>query len=392
MKSFKQYINEGAKVDSILKKVRSMPKVLDLVRKHTDINDLAVMLMSIPLISKFIVGATPDKMNTARLIANGLKQVVLGEGLNTANKGWIHPKKKKLYITKGMRPYHVEFIVKKPRDFGITEKDILGVLEKYYDSLDAPNPESEAKYILGLIKKGDVDKQKLVEYLAMQKGWYRVVGADWSEITGLKINDKIIHDILNIMEDEGVIPYDGQGIKSIVCGEYRYNDSREDYPTEKSIKILEGDAIVRALRGKKTGKRTEIGNTMAMFRGEAVEGDCQVYTAKQMADLEKFADRLLNKFGIDIEFTKHFRDRMNDSRNRPCIKISELQQLFKKMHKAGGRRIKGHGEGQAVVFDIQKDLNLPVVIDMTGKGEFEVRAKTIMRKKNFKTPDKKILY
>ncbi len=369
-----------------------MPKVLDLVRKHTDINDLAVMLMSIPLISKFIVGATPDKMNTARLIANGLKQVVLGEGLNTANKGWIHPKKKKLYITKGMRPYHVEFIVKKPRDFGITEKDILGVLEKYYDSLDAPNPESEAKYILGLIKKGDVDKQKLVEYLAMQKGWYRVVGADWSEITGLKINDKIIHDILNIMEDEGVIPYDGQGIKSIVCGEYRYNDSREDYPTEKSIKILEGDAIVRALRGKKTGKRTEIGNTMAMFRGEAVEGDCQVYTAKQMADLEKFADRLLNKFGIDIEFTKHFRDRMNDSRNRPCIKISELQQLFKKMHKAGGRRIKGHGEGQAVVFDIQKDLNLPVVIDMTGKGEFEVRAKTIMRKKNFKTPDKKILY
>ena len=351
------------------------------------------MLMSIPLISKFIIGTSPDKMNTARLIASGLKQAVLGEGLNTANKGWIHPKTKKIHITKGMRPYHVEFIAKKPRDFGVSMKDIMSELEKYYDHLSAPDPEKEAKYIFGLLLKGEVDKQKLIEYLAMKKGWYRVVGADWSEITGLKINDKIIHDILNIMEDERVIPYNGQGIKSIICAEYRYNNSM-DYPDEKTIKVLEGDAIVRALRGKKTGKRTEIGQTMAMFRGEAViqEGDCEVYTAKQMADLEKFADRLLNKFGIDIEFTKHFRDRMNDSRNRPCIKISELQQLFKKMNKAGGRRIKGHGEGQAVVFDIQRDLNLPVVIDMTGKGEFEVRAKTIMRKKNFKTPDKKILY
>jgi hypothetical protein len=131
---------------------------------------------------------------------------------------------------------------------------------------------------------------------------------------------------------------------------------------------------------------------MAMFRGEAVEGDCQVYTKQQLKELEVFADRLLNKFGIDIEFTKHFRDRMNDSRNKPCIKISELQQLFKKMNKAGGRRIKGHGEGQAVVFDMQRDLNLPVVIDMKKDGDFEVRAKTIMRKKNFKTPNKKILY
>ena len=182
-------------------------------------------------------------------------------------KGWIHPKTKKSYITKRMTPYHVQFIVQKPRDFGVTVKDILGVLEKWNASMDSPDPAEDAKDDFLDIKTGKRDMQKLVEYLAMEKGWYRVVGADWSEITGLKINDKIIHDILNIMEDEGVIPFAGQGIKSIICGEYRLDG---DYPTDKSIKVLEGDAILRALRGKRTGKQTEIGRTMSMFRGESV--------------------------------------------------------------------------------------------------------------------------
>ena len=266
---FKQFIIEEPKAKSLAKKLKGNRSVLKAVRKYAKSSNevLAKALLAIPAVSGAMIAlSNPDKLNRAALLASTLKRAVLNEAIGNATKGWINPKTKKSYITKGMRPYHVEFIAKKPRDFGITEKDILSVLEKYYDSMDAPTPASEAKYILGLIKKGDVDMQKLVEYLAMKKGWYRVVGADWSEITGIKINDKIIHDILNIMEDEGVIPYDGQGIKSLICGEYRYNDSREDYPTEKTIKILEGDAILRALRGKKTGKRTEIGNTMAQFR------------------------------------------------------------------------------------------------------------------------------
>ena len=135
-----------------------------------------------------------------------------------------------------------------------------------------------------------------------------------------------------------------------------------------------------------------VGGCMKSFKQYISEEECQAYTKQQLKDLEVFADRLLNKFGIDIEFTKHFRDRMNDARNRPCIKIAELQQLFKKMHKAGGKRIKGHGEGQAVVLDLQRDLNLPVVIDLLDNGMFEVRAKTIMRKKNFKSSNKRIMY
>ena len=62
------------------------------------------------------------------------------------------------------------------------------------------------------------------------------------------------------------------------------------------------------------------------------------------------------------------------------------------MQKVGGKRIKGHGEGQAVLLDIQRDLNLPVVIDLLKDGTFEVTAKTIMRKKNFKSSNKRIMY
>ena len=114
-------------------------------------------------------------------------------------------------------------------------------------------------------------------------------------------------------------------------------------------------------------------------------------TSKELADLEKFGDRLLNKFDIDIEFTKHFADRMNDKRNKPSITVAELQRLFKKIARNKGKNIKKHGDSEAVLKDIQSDLNLPVVVDFKN-GEFEVTNKTIMRKKDFKTKDPVLRY
>ena len=46
------------------------------------------------------------------------------------------------------------------------------------------------------------------------------------------------------------------------------------------------------------------------------------FTQKDVNDLEKFADRILAKYGIDVEFTRHFVDRLNDPRNSPEIKVS----------------------------------------------------------------------
>jgi len=112
---------------------------------------------------------------------------------------------------------------------------------------------------------------------------------------------------------------------------------------------------------------------------------------RELDDLEKFGDRLLNKFDIDIEFTRHFADRLNDKRNKPAIDVEELKTLFKKMADNKGKKIKKHGNSEVILKDMQADLNLPVVINWKN-GEFEVVNKTIMRKKGFKSPDPMLKY
>lgn len=112
---------------------------------------------------------------------------------------------------------------------------------------------------------------------------------------------------------------------------------------------------------------------------------------KELDDLEKFGDRLLNKFDVDIEFTRHFKDRMNDKRNKPAITVVEIERLFKKMADNKGKKIKKHGNSEAILKDMQSDLNLPVVVNWKN-GEFEVVNKTIMRKKGFKSPDPVLTY
>ena len=112
-------------------------------------------------------------------------------------------------------------------------------------------------------------------------------------------------------------------------------------------------------------------------------------TLKQLSDLEKFADRLLAKFDVDVEFTRHFADRMNDPRNKPAVTIAELQRLFKKIAKNKAKNIRQNPDSEAVIKDLQTDLNLPVVINYDrNKDEFEVINKTIMRKKDFGTTSK----
>ena len=116
------------------------------------------------------------------------------------------------------------------------------------------------------------------------------------------------------------------------------------------------------------------------------------FTQKDVNDLEKFADRILRKYGIDVEFTRHFVDRLNDPRNSPEIKVSELQRFFKKIQKNKGRNIINNPDVEAVLKDMSTNLNLPVVIKTKGDDSFEVTNKTIMRKKDFKTTSKVISY
>ena len=108
--------------------------------------------------------------------------------------------------------------------------------------------------------------------------------------------------------------------------------------------------------------------------------------------LERYADRLFGSVGIDVEFTRHFLDRVNDARNKVQITTSELTRLFKQSYKKFGKRIAKLGpDAQAVITDMKTDINMPFVLNLKG-GELELVAKTVMRKKDFKTPNTKLAF
>ena len=115
-------------------------------------------------------------------------------------------------------------------------------------------------------------------------------------------------------------------------------------------------------------------------------------TQKQLNAIESYADRLFRAVDIDVEFTRHFIDRVNDSRNKKQITQSELIRLFKQTYKKHWKQIPQMGdEAQAVIRDMQTDINMPFVLAYDNRNkELDLVAKTIMRKKGFKTSNQKL--
>jgi len=115
-------------------------------------------------------------------------------------------------------------------------------------------------------------------------------------------------------------------------------------------------------------------------------------TKSDLDQLERYADRLFGAVGIDVEFTRHFLDRVNDVRNRMQITTAELTRLFKQSYRKFGKVIRKLGpDAQAVLSDMKTDINMPFVLNLKG-GELELVAKTVMRKKDFKTSNPKLAF
>ena len=109
--------------------------------------------------------------------------------------------------------------------------------------------------------------------------------------------------------------------------------------------------------------------------------------------IERYADRVFAAVGIDVEFTRHFLDRVNDARNVKQITPSELTRLFKQSFKKYGKKISKLGDdAQAVINDMKTNINVPFVLNKTRGGELELVAKTVMRKKNFSTSNTKLSF
>ena len=107
--------------------------------------------------------------------------------------------------------------------------------------------------------------------------------------------------------------------------------------------------------------------------------------------VEKYADRLFASLGIDVEFTRHFHDRVHDERNKKPINQAELVRLFRLTYKKYGKKIaQMNPDAEAVITDMETDVNMPFVINLDKGGMLDLVAKTVMRKKDFKTSSQKL--
>jgi hypothetical protein len=116
-------------------------------------------------------------------------------------------------------------------------------------------------------------------------------------------------------------------------------------------------------------------------------------TTRELDLVEDYADKLFKELGLDVEFSKHFRERVNDPRNSKPITPAELIGLFKRAYSKSGKEISEMPpSAEAVIQDMRTDLNTPFVIEYdTRTGELDLVMKTIMRKKGFQTTNDKIV-
>ena len=61
-------------------------------------------------------------------------------------------------------------------------------------------------------------------------------------------------------------------------------------------------------------------------------------SAGQLNQVEKHLDKIWAKVGIDVEFTKHFHDRVNDARNKKPISTAEVIKVFRQVYRRKQRK------------------------------------------------------
>lgn len=118
-----------------------------------------------------------------------------------------------------------------------------------------------------------------------------------------------------------------------------------------------------------------------------------VVTQNDLNALEQHLDRVWKKLGIEVEFTKHFLDRVNDERNGKQITLCELARIFLETFRQYGKKLAtriSKSSWEAVLTDKMTNINVPFILRHNGK-DLEIVAKTVMRKPNFMTPDTKLM-
>ena len=121
-------------------------------------------------------------------------------------------------------------------------------------------------------------------------------------------------------------------------------------------------------------------------------------TPKQLSDTRKSVNKQFSSLGMLVDLqTRHFKKRVDDTRNTKPISSAELIGVFKRAAKKWKSKnftdtilntvdpVTGNKDNQAVIYDKQTDINVAAVLNTTRSRMPEFVVKTILRKKEFAT-------
>ena len=110
----------------------------------------------------------------------------------------------------------------------------------------------------------------------------------------------------------------------------------------------------------------------------------------EIKSLEDYLDRIFATLKVDVEFTRHFKDRLRGRESE--LKQQTIKDSFNKMLKKYQERIVKSPDVNAILQDMSNNINVPFVITKLKDGTYEMDTLTIMKKKGFKPFDVKKLF
>ena len=395
MKSFNEHISEAEAIypDSYLRNKRLM----NLVKQHKDpfkfllavidqMNRGKLNLKRIGAASTREVAALWNDFNDKKIPASMVEQVdhLLTEAKYPPRvKGWGNAKTGKLALTpiKGKyKPYHQEFASNNLNKLGLKEKDAI----KYLDDAYTPPTDNHTKRLWKNIQDGVVDRDKAFEEFLNKNGWYSIVIDEGTYSIGdYKGGLKKYHKIAVAIDKK--FGADAMFQDSSDFFEVGTEDINNKYDWNSYIKT------------KKVGKRTEIGSTMAMFRGESTVKSFKQFVKetyaksgigkwmKQSAGGEPGWDR----YGLDGEVAGKCGDSKEGDPYAACLSPEKAKKLGKKGIASFVRRKRAAQKkaGDSAKGGEKEKGQKTTLVKTKANEEAEHDGKKVTLNKPFRTPD-----
>ena len=175
-------------------------------------------------------------------------------------------------------------------------------------------------------------------------------------------------------------------------GTYGNGDRKDASHRNGKIVGFEDESVNRGRAEKSRLKKVE----EEFYLGEDI-------TPKQLSDTRKSVNKQFSSLGMLVDLqTRHFKKRVDDTRNTKPISSAELIGVFKRAAKKWKSKnftdtilntidpVTGTKDQQAVIYDKQTDINVAAVLNTTRSKTPEFVVKTILRKKEFSTRSPKL--